>query len=200
MRRATVVLLAATVVAPIALLAACGGSSSADEERARANFRVYAKAEAQRDDAEATLNRAFREISSSAGARDRAGVMAAVDRGEDAVQTIYSALAVQLEAAEALAGYGPTRAHGERLRDTLRRSRTGAELVSQQLAIARRDPFLDGDANLREIRRLSSESVRVSIPAALARRRAVRAIALKLGVEPPADVMLDIPPRTTTEG
>jgi len=192
--------LAAVLLTVAALLAACRGSSSAEQDRAKANFGVYTKAEAQRDDAEAALNRAFREISNGAGARDRAGVMAAVGRGEDAVQTIYSTLAVELEATNALAGYDPTHEHSARLRDALQRTRTGAELIQQQLTIARRDPFLDDDANLREIQRLSSESVRVSVPAALARRRAVRAIALQLGVEPPVDVMFDLPNVKTTGG
>ena len=188
------------LLAAVALVSACGGSSSADEERAKASFGVYRKAEERRDEAETALNRAFREISSAAGARDRAGVMAAVGHGEDAVETIYSTLALEIEAANALADYGPTGEHGNRLRNALRRSRTGAELVDRQLAIARRDPFLDDEANLREIRRLSSESVKVGVPAALARRRAVRAIALKLGVEPPVDVMFDLQRTTTTGG
>jgi hypothetical protein len=190
--------LAALLLAVAALLAACGGSGSAEKEDAKANFRVYGRAESQRDEAEAALNRAFREISSAARVHDRAGVMAAVGRGEEAVSTIDTALAVQIEAATALAGYGPTQEHGGRLRDALRRTKTGTELIDRQLAIARRDPFLDDDANLREIQRLSSESVGVAVPAALARRRAVRAIAEQLGVEPPLDVMFDLPQKTTS--
>jgi len=190
--------LAAMLLAAGALLAACGGSTSADAERAKANFGVYRKAQAQRADAEGQLNRAFRDISSAAGAADRAGVMAAVVHGKEALARIYSTLAVEIEAADALARYEPTRQHGRRLRNALRLSRAGAKLVDRQLAIASRDPFLDMDANLREIRRLSSESVNVSVPAALTRRRAVRAIALKLGVEPPVDVLFDVPHPATT--
>ena len=151
--------LAAVLLAVAALLAACGGSSSPGDEDAKANFRVYGKAETQRDAAEAELNKAFREISSAAQAHDRAGVMAAVGRGEDAVSTIDTALAVQIEAATALAGYAPIREHGGRLRDALEDTKAGTDLVDQQLAIARRDPFLDDAANLREVQRLSSESV-----------------------------------------
>jgi len=192
--------LAALVLAAAALVAGCGGGSSADQNNAKANFRIYAKAEGHRDDAETALNRAFREISSAAGARDRARAMAAVDRGEEAVQTIYSTLAVEIEAANALAGYDAIQGHSAHLRGALQRTRTGTELIQQQLAIARRDPFLDDDGNLNEIGRLSSESVKVAAPAALARRRAVRAIALELGVEPPVDVMFDLPRPTGPSG
>lgn len=198
MRPATA-LLALPVLASIAVVAACG-SGSAEEDSAKAKFGIYRKADRERNDAEVALNRAFRDISSAAGAHDRAGVMAAVGRGEDALATIYSTLAVEIEAAEGLAAYGPTSEHGGRLGDALRRSRAGAELVDRQLAIARQDPFLDVAANLEEIRRLSAESIEVSVPAALARRRAARAIALALGVEPPVDVMFDLPRRTTTGG
>jgi hypothetical protein len=198
--RLAAVLLAALLLTATAVLAACGGSSSGEEEHAKASFGVYRNAEAQRKDAEGALNHAFRDLSSAAGVRDRAGAMAAVGRGEDALQTIYSALAVEVEAADALAHYGPTRQHGGRLRDALRRTRAGAELVDRQLAIASRDPFLDFAANVQQVHRLSSELLRVAVPAALARRRAVRAIALKLGVEPPVDVLFDLPHRTVTTG
>ena len=186
MRAGALVLVAAAVLAP-----ACGGSSASD--RAKDSFGVYREAEAQRDDAEAELGRAFREISRSASARDRAGVLAAVGRGENALKTIYEVLEVQLDVADDFAGYEPTQANGRRLREALRGVRAGARFVDQELDIASRDPFLDLPANEREIRRLSSESVRVGVPAAFARRRAVREIAQTLGVEPPLDVMLDLP-------
>ena len=189
---------AVVLLAVAALLTACGGSSSEGEESAKANFGIYRKAEEQRKDAESALNRAFRDISTAANARDRVSVMAAVDRGQAAMSTIYSTLAVELEAADALAGYEPTREHGERLHDALGRTREGAVLIDRQLDIAQRDPFLDEAENLEEIRRLSAESVKVSAPAAFARRRAVRAIALRLDVEPPFDVLFDSPKRTTT--
>ena len=181
----------ALVLLATAALVACGGSSASD--RAKDSFGVYREAETRRDGAEADLGRAFREISRAADARDRAGVLAAVGRGEDAVETIYAALEVQLDVADALAAYEPTQANGRRLRDALRGVRAGARLVDQELDIASRDPFLDLPANAREISRLSSESVRVGVPAAFARRRAVRGIAETLGVEPPLDVMFDLP-------
>jgi hypothetical protein len=192
--------LAALLLGAAALLAACGGSSSEGEQRAKASFGVYRKAEDQRKDAESALNHAFRDISKAANARDRVSALAAVDRGKEAISTVYSTLAVELDAADAIAAYEPTREHGERLRHALRRTREGASLIDRQLDIARRDPFLDDAANLDEIRRLSSQSVKVSAPAAFERRRAVRAIALKLGVEPPFDVLFDSPKPTTTSG
>ena len=195
MRSAAAVLLAAA-----AFVAGCGGSSSADEDRAKANFGVYRKAEDRRQEAESALNRAFRDISTAARARDRASATAAVDRGKDAVSSIYATLAVELEAADALAGYERTHEQGARLRQALGRTRAGVDAIDRQLDIARVDPFLDVPANVEDIRRLSSQSVKVSAPAAFARRRAVRAIALELGVEPPVDVLFDLPQRTTTSG
>ena len=191
---------AAVLLAAAALLAACGGSSSEGEEQAKSNFGIYRQAEEQRNDAESVLNQAFRDISKAANAGDRVSAMAAVSRGQEAMSTIYSTLAVEIEAAGEIAGYEPTREHGERLRRALRGIREGASLIDRQLDIAQRDPFLDDAANLEEIRRLSSQSVKVSAPAAFERRRAVRAIALKLGVEPPFDVLFDSPKKTTTTG
>jgi hypothetical protein len=188
------------LLAAAALMAGCGGSSSADEERAKANFGAYRKAEDQRQEAEGELNQAFRDISTAARARDRASAMAAVDRGQAAVSTIYSTLAVEIEAADALAGYEPTHEHGARLRQALGRTRTGVEAIDRELDIAKIDPFLDVPANVEQIRRLSSQSLKVSAPASFARRRAVRAIALKFGVEPPVDVLFDLPKRTMTSG
>jgi len=183
--------LVAALLGAAALFAGCGGSTG--EDRAKDSFGVYREAEAGRTEAESALGSVFHDISSAAGAGDRAGVMAAVGRGKQALATIYTSFDVEIDAAEGLAAYEPTREDGGRLRDALRRSRDGARLVDRQLEIASRDPFLDLDVNAREVSRLSSESTRVSVPAALARRRAVRAIALTLGVDPPVDVMFDAP-------
>jgi len=183
--------LAAALLGAAALLAGCGGSTA--EERAKDSFGVYREAQGTRTGAENVLGGVFHDISAAAGARDRAGVMAAVTRGKQALANIYSSLKVEIGAAEALAAYEPTRTDGVRLRGALRRSRAGARLVDRQLEIAARDPFLDAGVNAREVSRLSSESTRVSVPAEFTRRRAVRAIALTLGVEPPIDVIFDGP-------
>ena len=188
---------AAWVLAAVAVIAAsCGGTSAAEE--AREHFSDYRQAEEARSEAENALGRVFRDISRAAGERDRAGVLAAVSVGEEALATIDRSLASELAAAQALEGYEPTREEGRRLREALRQSRAGARIVGDQLEIAARDPFLDAAENAAAISRLSADSTRVSVPAALARRRAVRAIALTLGVEPPVDVMYDAPRQSPT--
>jgi hypothetical protein len=184
--------LAAVVLAVLAGLAGACGAASA-KEQARQSFGDYQQAEETRSEAENALGRVFRDISRAAGGRDRAGALVAVGHGKEALATIYEALALEIATAEALEGYEPTRVQARRLEEALRRSRAGARLVESQLEIASRDPFLDAAENAREISRLSTESTRVSVPAAFARRRAVRAIALELGVEPPFDFMFDAP-------
>lgn len=183
---------AAAVLAAVAVLgAACGGSSAEGEAKER--FGDYRQAEEARSEAENALGQVFRDISRAAGERDQAGVLAAVGRGKQALATISESLEIEIAAAEELASYDPTREDGRRLERALRQSRAGVRLVDSQLGIAGRDPFLDDAANAREISRLSSESIRISVPAALTRRRAVRAIAIILGVEPPVDVIFDAP-------
>lgn len=184
--------LTASVLAAAAVLASgCGGSDA--EEQAKGHFADYRRAEESRSEAEHVLGRTFREISRAAGERDRAGVLAAVDLGEEALATIERSLAVEIAAARALEEYEPTRENGRRLAEALRQSRAGARIVGDQLRIAAHDPFLDTAENAAAISRLSADSTRVSVPAALARRRAVRAIALTLGVDPPVDVIFDAP-------
>jgi hypothetical protein len=181
----------ATLVAVAMLGAACGGASR--EERAKEHFGEYRQAEEARSEAESVLGQVFRDISRAAGERDRAGVLAAVGLGEEALATIERTLATEIAAARALEDYEPTREDGRRLAEALRQTRAGARIVGDQLHIAARDPFLDAAENAAAISRLSAHSTRVSVPAALARRRAVRAIALTLGVDPPVDVMYDAP-------
>jgi hypothetical protein len=120
-------------------------------------------------------------------------VRAAVGRGKHALSEIDASLEIEIGSAEALAAYEPTRDDGRKLADALRRTRAGTKLVDRQLSIASRDPFLDTTANEREVGRLSSQITTTSVAAAFARRRAQRAIALALGVEPPLDVMYDVP-------
>ena len=179
----------AAVAAVLAALAACGGESP--EERAMAQFGEYAAAEAERGDAELELNRAFRALSAAAGERDRVGVIAAVARGRDAIASIDRSLALEVEAARGLAGYGPTEEDGRALADALDRIGEGVRLIDRQLEIALRDPFLDLAANKSEISRLAGELTEVSVQAAFDRRRATRSIARTLGVEPPFDSMYD---------
>jgi hypothetical protein len=182
-------LAAAVTLAAAAVLAGCGGSSPA--QQAKGHFVRYREAQETRAEAEGELRKVFGDISSAATAQDQAGVLAAVERGKHALATIYTALDQEIAAAKGLAAYGRTEADGRRLRDALRQSRSSTKLVDRELAIASRDPFLEVTTNQREVSRLSSESTRISVPAAFARRRAVRAIATTLGVEPPVDVLFD---------
>ena len=185
-------LVAAVTLAAAALLAAaCGGQSA--EQHAKERFGAYVQAEQARGRAEDDLRRVFGELARSAGKRDQAGVRAAVGRGKHALSEIDASLEIEIGSAEALAAYEPTRDDGRKLADALRRTRAGTKLVDRQLSIASRDPFLDTTANEREVGRLSSQITTTSVAAAFARRRAQRAIALALGVEPPLDVMYDVP-------
>lgn len=180
--------MAAAAFAVLAL-AGCGGDSAG--ERARAQFEEYASADGERRDAELELNRAFRALSSAAGERDQAGVVAAVAQGRDAIAAIDRALDTELEAARGLAAYEPTSSDGQTLAEALGKMRGGVRLIERQLEIALLDPFLDADENETEVGRLSTQVTEVSVGAAFDRRRAARAIALALGVEPPFDSMFD---------
>ena len=188
---------AAGILVTVAVLgAACGGTSA--EEQARGHFGEYREAEEARSDAEQALGKVFRDIARAAGERDRTGVLAAAGRGEQALATIERSLAVEIAAAQSLEGYEPTRVDAHRLAEALRGTRAGARIVGDQLEIAARDPFLDVAENAAAIRRLAADSRRVSVPAAFARRRAVRAIAIPLAVEPPVDVIFDAPQTSPT--
>lgn len=183
---------AAAAVAALSLgAAACGGGDP--QERATAHFEAYRAAEQERSEAEAELRKAFGEIARGAGERDRVAVTAAAGRGREAAARIGELLDDEIEAAAAIAAYEPAAEHARALEQALRRSGIGLEAVEEQLAIALRDPFLDEPANERQVSRLSARSLDHSVPAAFARRRAARALALALDVEPPFDVMFDFP-------
>jgi hypothetical protein len=181
----------AAVLATLAL-AGCGGDDA--KETAKAHFGNYAAAEVERSEAEGTLNREFRKLARAAGERDRAGVVAAAERGQATAATIQGFLRTEIEAAARLVDYGPTSQDARTLEHALRQSRDGLRIIEEELAIATRDPFLDDPDNAREISRLARQSTRLSVPAAFARRRATRAIALTLGVQPPFDTSFDVPP------
>jgi hypothetical protein len=180
----------AAVLATLAL-AGCGGDDA--KETARAHFGNYAAAEVERSEAEGTLNRAFREISKAANERNRGAVVAAAKRGQAAATKIHGFLETELAAAVGLVGYGPAGEDARTLERALRQSREGLRVIQEELEIATRDPFLDEPDNAREISRLARQSLRLSVPAAFARRRATRAIALTLGVRPPFDTTFDAP-------
>jgi hypothetical protein len=181
---------AAAAVAVLAVAAsACGGSSA---ERPIGHFGDYRVAQEERGRAERALNQAFRELTQGT---DRVSVVAAAERGRTSVARIRRLLDREIEAATAIAAYEPAREHARALAKALRRSGEGLRPLEELLAIAIRDPFLDQPANANRVSRLSAETVRLSVSAAFARRRAAHAVALSLGVEPPVDVMFDFPTR-----
>jgi hypothetical protein len=179
------------LLAAAALVVAACGAGAGPEEQARESFGEYRDAHAVRGAAELELREVFGDIAMAAGDRDEESIVAAVSRGRDALATIDRSLERELAAAKLLAAYEPTSAEGRKLVDALEQSRVGVGLIARQLDIAVRDPFLDVEANADEIRRLSAESTRISVPAAFARRRAAHAIALALGVKAPDDPMFD---------
>lgn len=178
------------LVVVVALASGCGGGD-AELDRARADYRTYRAAEDERTDMENELRRAVSAIGAAASERDREGVFAAATRGEAAADEIHRLLARELNAASALAAFEPTADDGTRLAAGLRITRRGLEAVESELAIAHDDPFLDDERNVAEISRLARQVVILSRDGELAIRRADRAIALKLGLDPRPDPMLD---------
>ena len=80
---------------------ACGGSGH--EDHAHSLYDAYRTAEDARTDAEEELRLAFADISSAAQKLDRAAVIAAAQRGQDAVEKIDDLIGAQIEAAQGLA-------------------------------------------------------------------------------------------------
>jgi hypothetical protein len=170
---------------------ACGSTNH--EADARPLYDAYRTAEDSRTDAEEDLRLAFADISSAAQKLDRAGVIAAAQRGQDAVEKIDDLLAAELEAAGGLAEIESTAAQAKQLSDGLRLSRDSLALVAKELEIALDDPFLD--TRKKELDDLAKESADLAVKGELAIRRADRALALALGLEPRLDQMF-----TTTTG
>ena len=173
-----------------ALASGCGGND-AGRDRARADYGAYRAAEDERTGVEKELRQAVSEIGAAASERDRKGVIAAATRGETAAAEIHRLLARELDAATGLAAFEPTAEAGTRLAAGLRITRRGLIAVENELAIAHEDPFLDDERNVAEIGRLARQVVILSREGEFAIRRADRAIALELGLEPRPDSMLD---------
>lgn len=175
------------------LAAACG--SSGHEEHARSLYNAYRTAEDARTDAEEDLRLAFADISSAASKLDRAGVIAAAQRGQDAVQKIDDLIAAEVEAADGLAEIESTAGHAKQLSEGLQLSRDSLALVAKELDIAIDDPFLD--TRKKELDRLAKQSADLAVRGELEIRRADRALALALGLEPRLDQMSTTPTTTT---
>jgi hypothetical protein len=170
---------------------ACG--STDHEAHARSLYDAYRTAEDSRTDAEEDLRVAFADISSAAQKLDRAGVIAAAQRGQDAVEKIDDLIAAELEAADGLAEIESTAAQAKQLSEGLQFSRDSLALVAKELEIALDDPFLD--TRKKELDDLAKESADLAVKGELAIRRADRALAVALGLEPRLDQMF-----TTTTG
>jgi hypothetical protein len=180
----------ALVIAVLALAApACGGTD--DTERARDLYRAYRAAEDDRTGAEDRLRQAFVDIAAAAETRDRASSRAAVGRGQQAVTDIEELLRRELEAAERLDAFADVSSHAAKLRDGIEATNASLGLFSKELDIAALDPFLVDKANADEIRRLARRAAKLAVEGELDIRRADRALAVALGLEPRLDPGVD---------
>jgi hypothetical protein len=176
-------------------LGGCGGDG--DDEAAKKLYGVYRSTEDVRNEAESRLRTAFSDLAQAAGERDREGVLDAAEDGREAAVEIEGLLAKEIEAAEGLGEFARLEGDADRLKRGLERTRVGLELFDQQLRLAARDPFLDEPANAAEVSRLARRAARLSVDGEFAIRRADRALALALGIEPRFDLMLDRETTTT---
>ena len=170
---------------------ACGGSGH--EDHAHSLYDAYRTAEDARTDAEEELRLAFADISSAAQKLDRAAVIAAAQRGQDAVEKIDDLIGAEIEAAQGLAEIESTAPSAKQLAEGLQLSRDSLALVAKELEIALDDPFLD--TRKKELDDLAKESADLAVKGELQIRRADRALSEALGLEPRLDQMF-----TTTTG
>jgi len=171
----------------VAALTGCGGS----ETSARDLYGTYRSTEDERDGVEARLRRSFSDIALAAGRRDRGATLAAAARGRAAAGEIERLLVVEIAAAHDLGEFEDLQVDAERLERGLGKSRSAVRLLLVQLEIAARDPFLEQAGNAEEVRDLARRATRLSVDGELAIRRADRALAQTLGIEPRVDVLLD---------
>jgi hypothetical protein len=186
--RSSVQLKAAAVIALLSLaigLAATACGESNHESHARSLYNAYRIAEDSRTDAEEELRQAFTNISEAAQSQDREAVLAAALRGQQAVEKIDGLLSAELEAADGLAEIDYVATHAKQLSDGLEQSRNSLALVGEELQIALDDPFLE--TRKKEVDDLAKESAELAAKGELAVRRADRALALALGLEPRVD-------------
>jgi hypothetical protein len=166
-------------------IAACGGSDH--DSGAQADYRAYRTAEDSRNAAEDRLRRAFADISAAAAHEDRDAVVEAAKRGQAAVDDIDALLTAELEAADGLRGVEEVSVQAAKLAAGLEQTRKSLDLVAQELAIALDDPLLATRG--KEVNALVTRATDLAVKGELAIRRADRAIALALGLEPRLDQM-----------
>jgi hypothetical protein len=161
----------------------CGGGDG--DSHAVHLYNAYRTAEDQRDDAESQLRQSFSDISAAAQAEDRQAVLDAAHQGQRAAEESDRLIAAELEAAEGLSEIDQVSADGKRLAEGLRQTRQSLALTKQELTIALADPFLLERAD--EVQSLARRSTRLAVQGELGIRRADRAIAVALGLEPRPD-------------
>jgi hypothetical protein len=180
----------ALLIALLALAApGCGGTD--EIERGRDLYRAYRAAEDERTGAEARLRQAFVDIAAAAETRNRASSLAAVGRGRQALADIDELLRRELEAADGLAAFEDVSRNAAGLRDGIETTRASLRLFSEEFDIAARDPFLTEEANAAKIRTLARRAAKLAVAGELEIRRADRAIAIALGLEPRLDPALE---------
>ena len=158
---------------------------------ARSLYKDYRAAEDQRDEAESRLRQAFATIAQTAAKGDRSGVLEAAKSGRTAAADIERLLAEELDAADGLAELERFAGDGDRLRRGLEKTRQSLRLFAEELEIANEDPFLASRANADEIGRLAREGTELAVEGELAIRKADRALALVLDLEPRIDRVVD---------
>ena len=101
-----------------------------------------------------------------------------------------------MEAAEGLERIDGLEENAGRVKRGLETTGHGVAQFARELEIALQDPFLEDTENATRISSLSKRATDLSTKGELLVRRADRALALALGLEPRADAVLDAP--TTT--
>ena len=161
-------------------------------------YGVYRATEDDRNAAEERLRVAFSEIAVADEDRERAAARRAAADGMAAVDEIDRLLIAELESARALTGSERLAPHARRLVGGLEKTREGLTLIRRQLVIAGRDPFLERPGNAREVTSLAVRAADLSVEGELLVRRADRALARELGVEPRSDPFLEEEERGTS--
>jgi methyl-accepting chemotaxis protein len=188
---------AATLIVTLAvLLSACGGNGA--DSRAKALYNTYRATEDRRNEAESRLREAFADISSAASKEDSAGVVAAAKRGQKAIEDINDLLSPELEAANDLKQVPEVSKDAAKLADGLQLTRDSLALVAKELEIALDDPLLARRG--KEVNDLAEKATDLAVKGEVAIRRADRAIALALGLEPRLDLMFTTTTPGTTTG
>jgi hypothetical protein len=182
--------LAAAFTALVVVLVA-GACGRGEDEADRDLYRAYRAAEDDRDGHEAELRQAFLDIAAAAERDDRDSALAAVANGEEAAGEIDAVLADELETAGAMREREGLSSEAGRLERGLLTTREALGLIRRQLAIAERDPFLERPRNAREVRSLAGRAADLSVEGELLVRRADRALAREVGIEPRSDPFLD---------